>query len=81
MRRNAGEDAWGAGLVGIFIAKARNSENAKFGGVEQKGDAWQVGAGNRKRADKKMADKKMGIGECFLGGRERATVARAIESH
>jgi hypothetical protein len=55
-------------LVGNFFAKARNSEIAKFGGVEQTGNDWQSGAGSRKRDDRKMADKKMGIGECFLGG-------------
>jgi hypothetical protein len=68
MRRNAGEDAWGVRLVGFFIAKGRNSENTKFGGVEQTGNDWQAGAGSRNRDDRKMADKKMDIGECFLGG-------------
>jgi hypothetical protein len=38
MRRNAREDSWGVGLDGIFIAKERKGENAKFGGVEQTGN-------------------------------------------
>jgi hypothetical protein len=29
--------------LAFFIAKGRNSENAKFGGVEQTGNDWQVG--------------------------------------
>jgi hypothetical protein len=60
MRRNVREDAWGAGLVGIFIAKARNS-----GESSKRKTIGNPGRGAEKGMTEKWQTKKWASGNVF----------------